>query len=156
MGRRDVTYTVHTPTPPSRATDITMHPIGYVERDEQEGGGRYTPDDLQKQPVRIRLDPALEAGLMGLVPGDNILVLYWLHRSVGYELQLHPRGDPSRPLRGVFATRSPRRPNPIGATVARILRIEGAVLEVLGLDALDGSPVLDIKRYADSFDVPRT
>ncbi len=156
MGGRDIASTAHTPTPPPRAVDITLHPIGYVEREEREGEGRHTPDDLQRQPVRIRLDPALEAGLMGLAPGDDILVLYWLHRSVGYELQLHPRGDPSRPLRGVFATRSPRRPNPIGATVARIQRIEGPVLEVVGLDALDGSPVLDIKRYAESFDAPRT
>ena len=63
-------------------------------------------------------------------------------------------GNMDNPLRGVFATRSPARPNPIAVTSARVLRIEGHVLQVVGLDALDGTPVLDIKSYAKTFDTP--
>ncbi len=122
---------------------VTFHPIGYVERDG--GGEGLSGDELRARPARIVLDPALTAGLLGLEPGSNIIVLYYFHRSTGYDLQVHPRGDPRRPLRGVFATRSPRRPNPIGVTTVRVLRVEGNVLEVVGLDALDDSPVLDIK-----------
>ena len=129
---------------------ITFYPIGHVERDAEDEG--LSHDDLQTRPARILLDPALSDGLLGLEPGDDILVLYYLHRSTGYDLLVHPRGDPGRPLRGVFATRSPRRPNSIGVTTVRIRRIEGHVLEVTGLDALDGSPVLDIKVHIPSFD----
>jgi tRNA-Thr(GGU) m(6)t(6)A37 methyltransferase TsaA len=122
---------------------IVLHPIGRVERDAADAG--LSGDDLRARPCRIRLDPALQDGLMGLEPGSDILVLFWCHQVTGYRLQLHPRGDKTRPLRGVFATRSQYRPNPIAATVARVLRVEGAVIEVTGLDAFDGSPVLDIK-----------
>lgn len=120
-----------------------MQPIGVVERDAADDG--LSGDDLRARPSRIRLDPALRDGLMGLEPGSDILVLFWCHQAHGYRLQLHPRGDESQPLRGVFATRSQYRPNPIAATVARVLRVEGEVIEVTGLDAFDGSPVLDIK-----------
>ena len=131
---------------------ITFYPIGHVERDEGDDG--LSGDELRARPVRVVLDPALSDGLLGLEPGSDVVVLYYFHRSTGYDLHVHPQGDPDRPLRGVFAVRSPRRPNPIGVTTVRIRRIEGNVLEVVGLDALDGSPVLDIKAYASSFDSP--
>ncbi|MBN1178024.1 MAG: tRNA (N6-threonylcarbamoyladenosine(37)-N6)-methyltransferase TrmO [Anaerolineae bacterium] len=92
--------------------------------------------------------------MLGLEPGDDIVVLFYFHRSDGRPLQVHPRGDLSRPLRGVFATRSPARPNPIGVTTVRIRRIEGNVIEVVGLDAIDGTPILDIKQYEEHFDTP--
>jgi len=131
---------------------ITLHPIGYVERDEGDEG--LSGDELRARPARIVLDPALAEGLLGLEQGSDIVVLYYLHQSTGDGLQVHPRGDPTRPLRGVFATRSPRRPNPIAVTTARVRRVEGNVLEVVGLDALDGSPVLDIKVYSSFYDIP--
>lgn len=131
---------------------ITLHPIGHVERDEGDAG--LSGEELRARPARIVIDPALTEGLMGLGPGSDVVVLFYFHRSTGYELQLHPRGDPSRPLRGVFATCSPRRPNPIGMTTVRVRRIEGHVLEVVGLDAMDGSPVLDIKVHASNFAAP--
>jgi len=114
------------------------------------------PEELATRPARIVLDPALVDGLLGLEPGSDVLVLYWLHRATGYKLQLHPRDDLSQPLRGVFATRTQYRPNPIAVTTVRIQRIEGNVLEVIGLDALDGSPVLDIKIHTPEFDGPYT
>ena len=137
-----------------KSKPIILHPIGYVERDKGDDG--LSGNELRARPARILLDPALTDGLLGLEPGSDVVVLYYFHRSVGYDLQVHPRGDPSRPLRGVFAVRSPRRPNPIAVTIVRVLRVEGSVLEVIGLDALDGSPVLDIKVYTLSFDTPYT
>lgn len=134
------------------ARAIAFHPIGRVERDAADAG--LARAELQARPARILLDPDLTAGLLGLEPGSDVLVLYYLHQSIGYDLQVHPQGDLSRPLRGVFATRSPRRPNPIGVTTARVQRVAGHVLEVVGLDALDGSPVLDIKASSAAFDSP--
>jgi tRNA-Thr(GGU) m(6)t(6)A37 methyltransferase TsaA len=135
-----------------KSQPITLHPIGHVERDE--GDAELPGEELRARPAHIVIDPALTEGLMGLGPGSDVVVIFYFHRSTGYELQLHPRGDPTRPLRGVFATCSPRRPNPIGMTTVRVRRIEGPVLEVVGLDALDGSPVLDIKVHASNFAAP--
>lgn len=139
---------------PSRSgpSSIVLAPIGYVKREAADAG--LSGEQLRARSTRIVLDPALREGLLGLEPGTDVLVLFYLHQSRGYDLQLHPRGDPNRPLRGVFATRSPRRPNPIGVTSVRVQRIQDNVLEVVGLDALDGSPVLDIKVHAEDFDTP--
>jgi tRNA-Thr(GGU) m(6)t(6)A37 methyltransferase TsaA len=100
------------------------------------------------------IEPAFEPGLLGLEPDSDILVLYRFHRiePAEIELQLHPRHNPANPRRGVFATRTQFRPNQIGATVARLEAIEANVLTVSGLDAQDGTPVLDIKPYAPYFD----
>jgi len=125
-----------------------------VERDAGDEG--LSGDELRARPARILLDSSLADGLLGLEPGGDVVVLFYFHRSAGYNLHIHPRGDPSRQLRGLFATRSPRRPNPIGVTTVRVRRVEGNVLEVIGLDALDGSPVLDIKIHTSSFDLPYT
>ncbi len=135
-----------------KSQTIAIHPIGYVERDEGDKG--LSGDELRARQSRIVLDPALADGLLGLEPGSDVVVLYYFHRSTSYDLQVHPRGDPSRSLRGVFAVRSPRRPNPIAVTTVRVRSVEGSVLEVVGLDALDGSPVLDIKGYTSFYDTP--
>jgi L-fuculose-phosphate aldolase len=84
-------------------------------------------------------------GLQGLAPGSKVLVIFNFHLAEGYELLQHPRGDKSRPRRGVFALRSPYRPNRIGITEVELLTIENNILGVRGLDALNGTPVLDIK-----------
>ena len=128
---------------------ISFTPIGYVESRFAE----YAPsEEMQLHPSRIVVREEMAPGLMELSAGDSILVLFQLHRAENYELQLHPRHDPSRPLRGVFATRSQYRPNRIGATVARIISVEDNILTVAGLDAQDGSPVLDIKPHSVTFD----
>ena len=100
---------------------------------------------MREAESRIVLDPAFVPALGGLEAGQQVLVLFAFDRSEGYELFQHPRGDTSRPRRGVFALRSPRRPNPIGATEVTLLSIEEDGLRVRGLDALNGTPVLDIK-----------
>ncbi len=128
---------------------ISFTPIGYVEGRFAE----YAPsEEMRLYCSRIVVREEMAAGLMGLSPGDSILVLFHLHRAETYELQLHPRHDPSRPLRGVFATRSQYRPNGIGATVGRIISVEDNILTVAGLDAQVGSPVLDIKPHSVTFD----
>lgn len=133
------------------SSPIAMTPIGRVESAFTE----FTDvDAMRARPSRLVVDPQLTDGLMGMEPGDWLLVLFFCDRTEGTELQIHPRGDRTRPLRGVFATRSQNRPNPIGATVVELVAIEGNILHVEGLDALDGTPILDIKPYVADFDRP--
>jgi len=131
---------------------IALRPIGQVKRDEGDEGLRGKA--LRARPARIVLDPQLTDALLGLEPGSDIVGLAYFHEADRDVLQVHPMGNRDNPLRGVFATRSPARPNPIAVTSARIERIDGNVLHVVGLDALDGTPVLDIKSYAEAFDTP--
>ena len=136
---------------------ITITSIGYVRSQFTE----YAPsDEMRERPSEIVVHPGFADGVMGLEPGDRILTLFVLHRAKdrGYELRLHPGHNPANPIRGVFATRSQYRPNFIGATVALIQDVmidEGtgeAIISVVELDAQDGSPVIDIKRYSVGFD----
>jgi len=121
---------------------ICFHPIGVVENEfDQPAPG----DAIRAATSRIRLEPALAPGLDGLKPGGKLLVLFHFHRAQGFQLHQHPRGDRSRPRRGVFALHSPFRPNAIGASVVEIIAIENNQLLVRGLDAIDGTPVLDLK-----------
>jgi tRNA-Thr(GGU) m(6)t(6)A37 methyltransferase TsaA len=112
------------------------------------------PEEIRPQPAQIVINPDYAPGLLGLEPGTDILVLFYLHLIQPDEtpLQLHPRHDPANPLRGVFATRTQFRPNALGVSVVRLEAIEDNVLTVIGLDALDGSPVVDIKPYLPWFD----
>lgn len=94
----------------------------------------------------LELDPAYAPALLGLSVGQRILVVTWLHQGDRATLQCHPRGDRARPLRGVFATRSPDRPNPIGLHEVEIREIATpARLRVFPLEAIDGTPVVDVK-----------
>ena len=88
----------------------------------------------------IELRPDLVDGLYHIEDNEKLLILFIFDRSEGFELRVHPKGDPNNPLLGVFATRSPRRPNPIGATVVRLLGVEGNIITVEGLDAWKGRP----------------
>jgi len=116
--------------------------IGYVENELGEG---TKAEELRASLSRIVLDPGFVEGLTGLEPGMEVMVLFVFHRAEGTDLLQHPRGDRSRPKRGVFTLRSPRRPNPIGVTEVEVVSIERNVLTVRGLDAFHGTPVLDIK-----------
>jgi len=102
----------------------------------------------------IRLDETYRDGLMGLETFSHIVVCYWFHQNDTPEsrrtLQVHPRGDKANPLTGVFATHSPRRPNLIAISICKILSIRDTAIEVDRIDALDGSPVIDIKCYIPS------
>ncbi len=85
-------------------------------------------------------------GLDGIAPGQTIVVLFWLHQASRDLLKVYPRGDRSKGLRGVFATRSPVRPNPIAISELKVQAVDGNRIEVSGLDILDGTPILDIKK----------
>jgi tRNA (adenine37-N6)-methyltransferase len=130
---------------------ITLVPIAFVKSPFKVN----TPaEEMRLQPAQLVIQPEFVAGLMGLKPGADILVLYYLHRieSEEIQLQLHPRHDSTSPETGVFNTRTQFRPNQIGAAVARIEHIETNVITVTGLDAQDETPVLDIKPYIAYFD----
>lgn len=94
----------------------------------------------------LEIYPEYLAGLDGIVAGQIIMVLFWLHLADRNTLQVYPRGDRSRGLHGVFSTRSPIRPNPIAVSELKVLAVHGNRLEVSGLDILDGTPILDIKK----------
>ena len=91
------------------------------------------------------LEPHVLEALDGTRPGDRVIVLTWLHRARRDVLQVHPRDDARNPLRGVFSTRSADRPNPIGLHEVEVLAIEGGRVLVSPLEAVDGTPVLDVK-----------
>jgi tRNA-Thr(GGU) m(6)t(6)A37 methyltransferase TsaA len=93
----------------------------------------------------LEFAPGVLDGLEGLRAGDDVVVLTWLDRADRDVLRVHPRGDVANPMQGVFSTRSPARPNPIGLHEVQILEIDGARVRVSALEAVDGTPVLDVK-----------
>jgi tRNA-Thr(GGU) m(6)t(6)A37 methyltransferase TsaA len=109
------------------------------------------PDDAPKQgdegapAATIVLEPEFLEALRGIEPGDEILVLTWLDRADREVLTVHPRGDQTREPLGVFATRSPDRPNPIGLHRVRVESVDATTLRVSDLEAIDGTPVVDLK-----------
>ena len=120
---------------PGATPVYTMSPVGWVRK----SGGR----------TFIEIERRYQPALMGVEELKSIQVLYWFDRNDSPEkravLQVHPRGDPERPLRGVFATRSPLRPNLIALSEARVLAVRGNVVELDGIDAFADTPVLDLK-----------
>ena len=128
---------------------LSLEPIGvihspYTETSKIPKG----PGAVHKAEGALEVFPKFEAGLMDIEGFSHLYVLWVFDRSSGYELVGTPPVD-DRP-HGVFATRSPRRPNPIGLTVVSLVRREGNKLHVIGLDMLDGTPILDIKPYLSS------
>ncbi len=99
----------------------------------------------------VELDPAFGDGLQYIEGFSHIILLYAFHRTSGYTLQVKPFLDDA--LHGVFSTRHPRRPNPIGLSIVRLVSRHGNLLEIEGADMLDGTPLLDIKPYIPEFDV---
>jgi tRNA-Thr(GGU) m(6)t(6)A37 methyltransferase TsaA len=130
---------------PVGAERIELVPVGRVESpltdasDAPRQGDEGAPDAWL-----VLVDHVLE-GMAGIEPGDEVLLLTWLDRADRDVLTVHPRGDASRPRAGVFGTRSPHRPNPIGLHRVEIAEIDGARVRVRNLEALDGTPILDVK-----------
>ena len=122
-----------------------LQPIGIVHSpltDRQEApnqGSEGAPD------AWIELTPSVLEGIDGIAVGDELIVITWFHEARRDVLKTHPRGDESVPLAGVFATRSPDRPNPLGLHRVRVLEIAGGELKVGPLEAIDGTPVVDLK-----------
>ena len=130
-------------------SDCEFIPIGFVESDFK--GIQDDPDIFNGTTSRIRILDDFAEGLYQLERYSRLYVIFCFDRAEGYRLVIHPRGDANRPERGVFATRSPYRPNPIGLSVVELVGIEGNVLTVRDLDAIDGTPVLDIKAWEDLY-----
>ena len=129
---------------------ITVRPIGYVKHSEKQSA---EAEELLRQTLaEIIVNPDLTPGLEGIEHLHKLTVLFYCHQTKGSPLRVHPRRGASQRPRGVFASRSPARPHPLGLTVVSLLGVEGNVLYVQGLDALDGTPVLDIKPFDPTFD----
>jgi tRNA (adenine37-N6)-methyltransferase len=119
---------------------MKLHAIGRVEKTDAGNA--------------IVIDKDLADGLFGIEQFSHIIVCYWLHENDTPEkrktLKVHPCKNPSNPLTGVFATHSPRRPNPLAISICELRSIDGVRLEIGEIDAFDGSPVIDIKCYIDA------
>ncbi len=124
--------------------DVVFKPIGYVKT---EAVGDEVKDKNRIAQIVLKND--LVKGLEGLSDFSHLFVLFYLNEYAAKQvaLKVHPRGRMDMPLVGVYATRTGTRPNPIGLTVVELLKVEGNMLTVRGLDAYDGTPVLDIKPY---------
>ena len=122
-----------------------MSPIGVVEspltdpHDAPKQGHEGAPD------AWLAFEPDVLEGLDGICPGDRVIVLTWLDRADRDVLRVHPRDDPANPERGVLATRSADRPNPIGLHEVEVLAVEGPRVHVRPLEAVDGTPIVDVK-----------
>jgi tRNA-Thr(GGU) m(6)t(6)A37 methyltransferase TsaA len=130
--------------------DIELRPIGFV-RNTRRGFGDEGWGAIESS---IEVEPEFSPGLAGLEAFSHALVVFFMHQDPGepFAIQRRPRGRADMPLLGVFAQRGRMRPNPIGITTAPIVRIEPARLVVRALDAIDGTPVLDLKPYVPAFD----
>lgn len=128
-----------------RTAQIEVRAIGFVISPLQDPGSAPKQGDEGAPPATMVLDPEFSDALQGIVPGTDLLVLTWLDRADRDILTVHPRGDRARERQGVFATRSPHRPNPIGLHRVRVDSIDGTRIRVADLEALDGTPILDLK-----------
>jgi tRNA-Thr(GGU) m(6)t(6)A37 methyltransferase TsaA len=130
---------------------ITFHPIGVIRSPFNDPVGMpIQPGGARGIRGEVEVDPAFVGGLADLHEFSRIILLYAFHRSEGYRLRVVPFLDTSE--HGVFATRAPRRPNPIGLSVVRLVGVDGCQLQIEDIDILDGTPLLDIKPYVPSFD----
>ena len=129
----------------SKTINCLLNPIGVVQSpikkrgDAPKFGNEGAPD------AWLDLTPAVAEGLQGIAVGQEIIVITWFHEARRDVLKLHPRWDKNIPLTGVFNTRSPDRPNPLGLHRVKVLEVAGNRLKVGPLEAIDGTPVVDIK-----------
>jgi tRNA-Thr(GGU) m(6)t(6)A37 methyltransferase TsaA len=123
----------------------TVKPIGFIHSELVNLEDAPRQGDEGAPAAWLDILPTMSEGLGSIHVGDELIVLTWLHRSSRDTLQVHPRGDRQAPLAGVFATRSPDRPNPIGMHQVTVLEIAGQVLKVTPLEAIHGTPIVDIK-----------
>jgi len=130
-------------------SDYVLEPIGFIQspvkhrEDATKQGYEGAPD------VWLVVNDNVAKALEGTMPDDEVILITWFHRSNRDVLAVHPRGDKRNPLTGVFATRSPDRPNPLGLHRVKVLEIKGTSLKVGPLEAIDGTPVVDIKPVLD-------
>jgi tRNA-Thr(GGU) m(6)t(6)A37 methyltransferase TsaA len=134
------------------ADRISFRPIGIIHSPFTNPAGMpIQPTGAEGVPGRVVIDPACRDGLKDLDGFSHIHLLYAFHLADGFTLHVKPFLD--NRLRGVFSTRAPRRPNAIGLSVVRLVRIEENILHIEDVDVIDGTPLLDIKPYVPAFDV---
>jgi tRNA-Thr(GGU) m(6)t(6)A37 methyltransferase TsaA len=125
--------------------EYSLLPVGYIRSTLQaldeapRQGSEGAPD------AWLEVNPRFARALRGIATGDAVIVITWLHRADRDVLEVHPRNDPELPLTGVFATRSPHRPNPLGLHRVTVREISGTRLRVGPIEAVDGTPVVDVK-----------
>jgi tRNA-Thr(GGU) m(6)t(6)A37 methyltransferase TsaA len=124
---------------------IELTPIGRIASDLTDPASAPKQGHEGAPDAWLELEPDVLDALDGVRPGDEVIVLTWLDRARRDVLRVHPRDDPDAPLQGVFNTRSQDRPNPIGLHPVEVVAIEGARVRVRPLEALDGTPILDLK-----------
>jgi tRNA-Thr(GGU) m(6)t(6)A37 methyltransferase TsaA len=129
-----------------------VRPIGWIESPLLDTAEAPKQGELGAPDAWLVLNPTVREGARELAVGSDIIVLTWLHQARRDVLVTHPGGDPTRPERGVFSTRSPARPNPVGIHRVSVLAIEGDRLRVGPIEAIDGTPVIDIKSTQPSDD----
>jgi tRNA-Thr(GGU) m(6)t(6)A37 methyltransferase TsaA len=126
-------------------TRYEVQAVGRVESPLTDIAAAPRQGDEGAPDAWLVFEPSVLEALEGIKPGDEVIVLTWLDRANRDVLRVHPRGDPSRTQEGVFATRSPHRPNPIGLHPVEIVSVEGLRVRVRNLEAIDGTPILDLK-----------
>jgi tRNA-Thr(GGU) m(6)t(6)A37 methyltransferase TsaA len=124
---------------------FTLIPIGFVVSPLADRASAPRQGDEGAPDSVLVFEAAAGPGLAGILPDAELLVLTWLHQARRDVLRVHPRGDPSRPEEGVFNTRSPDRPNPIGLHRVRVIDVDGNRVRVANLEAIDGTPLVDVK-----------
>src|SRR5262245_10112734 len=129
--------------------EYTLQPIGRIRSTLRECDAAPRQGSEGAPDAWLELLPAFERGLSGIAAGDELLVVTWLHRADREVLEVHPRGDPTNPLAGVFGTRSPHRPNPLGLHRVTVREISGTRLRIGPIEAIDGTPVVDVKAVLD-------
>jgi len=130
----------------SEATKLELKIIGVLYSDIKSLADAPKGFGESEQTGTLEIYPQFADGLDGVEPGQTITVLFWLHRSARDVLKVHPRGKKENRLRGVFSTRSPVRPNPIGISDLEVIAVDGLKIQVKKIDMLDQTPVLDIKK----------
>jgi tRNA-Thr(GGU) m(6)t(6)A37 methyltransferase TsaA len=127
-----------------------LTPIGTVESPLTDPASAPNQGDEGAPDAWLAFRPSLRDALGGIRAGDDVIVLTWLDRARRDVLRVHPRGDVSRPQQGVFSTRSPHRPNPIGLHRVEVASIDGDKVRVRNLEAVHGTPIIDVKPVLSS------
>jgi tRNA-Thr(GGU) m(6)t(6)A37 methyltransferase TsaA len=131
---------------------LLLRPVGVVRSSLKDRALAPRQGNEGAPEAAIELDEAFLPGLSGIEIGDGLIVVTWFHQASRDVLRLHPRNDTSLPLSGVFATRSPDRPNPLGLHRVTVRAVEGRRIVVAPLEAIDGTPVVDMKPVLDGVD----
>lgn len=142
-----------TPMETDKAADgYLLRPIGHVRSSIKDRKNAPRQGFYGGVEAWIEIDARFADGLLGVEVGEEVILLSWLHQAVRDVLQVHPKWKEDLPLTGVFLTRSPDRPNPIGLHRVRILEVAGSRLKVGPLEVIDGTPIVDIKVVIDGWD----